>query len=1106
MTTTETRYATIINQNIGGNYVNFKNINNAKTSKGYAETETPIQGKSKTKNRPSTVWFEKFKFNIPSDAEITKVTVNYKISKTGVCTTGNTKTPCSTAKKQCNIGAPTITLTNKVNDNKKTFLKEYRKKAQAPTTTATKHTLTFTPKRNEVPYWFWNNNFYVELSFPKNTNNTEGYIRIHYVTVQITYVRPNYGIKLQKISGGYNNEELRVKAIISNKNLTRYNPQVTITSPLGFTYKGKGSGDGTIDKVNNRTFTWTPTVKNKGNSSIELIFDTNVTYTSTVHSYEATFTAGVPTYNLTNTLTTIITDKPADLDTITDTTDTDTYGDKDAEVDKDNRVWATLNEAFNLILQFTEEEIERYSDQQTLYINFQGYKDDTRSSNWYYIDNNGTEHQLTDNMYIQLNQDTEYTFDGSFKVKNTYGDYSLKIYGLVGGSSPQELIRELTISIRPPVESLETPNLSILSLTEEELHRLGDYTYTVQSNMELVNETLEHINDWTKNFRIGVFNNRIEANCTDYILLQSSEASQGRELDIPARYNLDECTCEIGTDNTITISLDNGETSYHVTDSIAVPLDEEYNIPVIFGYAGANTCNIELRLYDNSNVLLYTGLYQVVFNATETLPVTEGTIDTTDYTTLSKTDIYSNAEYWSSMQAGLNSMENVTVEFNYNDTYPLYIILTAEYLEEELGTSSLKFTEPCIVESNEFTEKEENGTYPIPIDNSVIGDGSSSEITIEPFKRSSEIVFYDLPLDEDYGTNTEMAIRGIEITGNIEHSDEVVLYVNLKAPTGESRQRSIVLTDSDTTFNVGEMGDLWGFSTLEFVDLNDWEVDFAISNILQDTQANFNFGDVQVVIYVETVNTQNVKCYIDNEDIAYYGAFITDLKIPEGLETDTNYLSVDGTDTNDAYRQNIREKEITIEIDIGDTCDITQNTNSLREFTKLLVNDRDEYNRPIPKRIEFSHYPDVYWEYIIEETINTELDINTYHIKAKLTIPAGTSYDRVDTTTSSSGYIKGIASINPIVTVTPTSEVIEITETISNQKFNIGYTGDWNGKLLEIHTHDRKVYLRTDEDDTTPTDLTSYVDYNSDWFSLKGEYTFEGTNCIIRTVTFSERW
>jgi hypothetical protein len=397
--------------------------------------------------------------------------------------------------------------------------------------------------------------------------------------------------------------------------------------------------------------------------------------------------------------------------------------------------------------------------------------------------------------------------------------------------------------------------------------------------MEMENETNTHMNDWARNFRIGVFNNRIEANCTDYILLQTTETTQDRTLNIPARYNLDDCTCEIQTSNPINISLD-GETTYLVTESIPVPLDQEYDIPVTLGYAGSTSPVISICLYDGSNNLLYTGVYHVVFNATETLPPTPGTQDTTDYTQLSKNDIYQNAEYWSTEQAGYNTSNNVTLEFVYEEDYPLYIIITGEYLEEDLGTVSLKFSEPCIIESTEFSEKEENGFYPVPIDDSVLGDGSSSEVTIEPFKRSSEIVFYDLPLDEDYGTDTDRAIRGIELTGNIDHSDELVLYVNLKSPTGESRQRSIVLTDTDKEFSIGGMGDLWGFSTLDFVNMEDWEVDFTISNVLQETEGIFNFGDIQVVIYIETVDNQNVKCYIENEDIAYYGAFITSLKIP----------------------------------------------------------------------------------------------------------------------------------------------------------------------------------------------------------------------------------
>jgi hypothetical protein len=287
--------------------------------------------------------------------------------------------------------------------------------------------------------------------------------------------------------------------------------------------------------------------------------------------------------------------------------------------------------------------------------------------------------------------------------------------------------------------------------------------------------------------------------------------------------------------------------------------------------------------------------------------------------------------------------------------------------------------------------------------------------------------------------------------------------------------------------------------------LENWEIEFQIANNLQDTDCSINFGRIELSIYVEQVDHQNVQCLIEGEDISYYGAFITDLNIPEGLETDTAYLKVDGTDTNDAYRQNIKEKVIKIEVDIGDGCSIDASTLSLREFTKLLVNDRDEYNRPIPKTIEFSHYPDVYWEYIMEEAFDTELDINTYHIKAQLTVPAGTSYDRESTTTSSTGYINGLANINPVVIVKPYEQTVTIKENISGQEFHIGYT-DWQDRILVIDCEDRIAWLQENEDDTDPININKYVDFNSDWFSIKGEYEFEGTGCAIRTVDYQERW
>ena len=85
----------------------------------------------------------------------------------------------------------------------------------------------------------------------------------------------------------------------------------------------------------------------------------------------------------------------------------------------------------------------------------------------------------------------------------------------------------------------------------------------------------------------------------------------------------------------------------------------------------------------------------------------------------------------------------------------------------------------------------------------------------------------------------------------------------------------------------------------------------------------------------------------------------------------------------------------------------------------------------------------------------------------------------------------------------PSDPNIEIQETITGQTFTMGYTGNWNNSIIEIDCNNRKVHMITEED---TIDISKYVDHNSDWFRLQGEYQFEGVNCIIRTVTFNERW
>jgi len=479
--------------------------------------------------------------------------------------------------------------------------------------------------------------------------------------------------------------------------------------------------------------------------------------------------------------------------------------------------------------------------------------------------------------------------------------------------------------------------------------------------------------------------------------------------------------------------------------------------------------------------------------------------DTTDYNSLTDEEIFSNADYWSEPVTKANEIENITVDFPYDENYPLYVLVTGEYNEGFPESSGMLFTNPCIVESEVYTSWEPTGTYPIPI-RAAIGSEDSSELSLPEFEDSTPIVFSRYGFDEDYGTSDELAITGISVSGEIQSTDELVIFAKLKKPnSAEFGERSIVLSDDANSFSIGGFGDLWGFKISDMKELEHWEVEFQVKNSFGETVSNIQFNNVVVTFFVSEVDPQETIITIDGENLAWYGSFIIDANVPAGLETDTRYITVEGTDTNDSYRQNVEEK--TIELDFWlDGCSLKETTKSLRLISKLLVNERDRFNRPIPKRLEISDYPDIYWEYVMEETFDNDIELTSYHVKAKLVVPAGTAFTKETMRTSTHGYIDGIARVPVVVQVSPAADTIEIVETISNQKFNMSYAGDWADKIVEIDCENHIVKLKETASDDEYIDISSGVDMNADWFSLIREFDFRGTNCFIRTVEYQERW
>ena len=470
-------------------------------------------------------------------------------------------------------------------------------------------------------------------------------------------------------------------------------------------------------------------------------------------------------------------------------------------------------------------------------------------------------------------------------------------------------------------------------------------------------------------------------------------------------------------------------------------------------------------------------------------------VDNTDYETLTSNEIITNS-VWSDPLQHVNTYENLSLTFRYNKDYPLYILVTGD-CEEATTKASIKFTEPTISETAYYRGVEPNGTYPVPILNTITNE--QDELTLPGLSTGNTLVFYDF---DTSNSETSKIIRGVELNGNVE-GNQIALTAQLLNQGNETRVKSLILQDSNE-FSLGKYGDLWGFKTEEMQDFNNWEVHLTPANTTLTSEATILLNNISLTLYLEEYDRSVVRTYIDGEDLSYYGAFLTDLKIPEGLKTNTKYITITGSDTNDPYQQNIEEKTIEIEFELGNNCDIEGNTFAMRQFTKLLTTTRDKYNRPIPKRIEFSHYPDVYWEYILEEGYTPDLDINTYNIKAKLTVPSGVAYNKEETITTNQGYVDGLTHITPVILIKPYNNQINITDLDSKQKFNIGYT-NYNGKSIQIDCKNRKVYAIEDSTGNT-LDISKYVDQNSDWFRLQGYFNLQTTGCIIQSVTYTEKW
>lgn len=1091
---TQTFYPNNITQTTGGKYRTFKNLSNIKNiSNSSAVSNGLIYGKNSTPNRPSGITANKFNVSLPTGAIIQSITVDYYHQKQEY------------KKKTINIPSLTIGLTGLGDETPSS------KKGAVPTGVMTKRSVTwsFSPSVAKVQ----SSSFGVNINYAANANTNSGYMRVKCICIKITYKVPSFSLDFPNaVKDVINLKEYSLSAKIFNNNLTEYIPSVTLSLPAGFTlteYKTEGS----LTKVNARTYIWQPTVSKKiSEVSLGLKFDVDVIYGPGDESITGTFSLSESLTGASTSVTVTVTDEKKEDETPDEPEEDDVIRTLTGVVEWETTKYLHLNANIfpgRLVGDIYELTITIPAGEQDRVVRIAPSNDIDFSFDKLPVRIKGTTTTSSDYSegYYEI-EESDFDEDDTVIVEFPAMDVLKGTVYLTVSDLLNSRNAVIVVSLSPQISQLTIPTMSLLHITDtEELDRLGDgISYSVNNFLKVVNKNsvleANAVPDWNRNFRVGVFNNRIEANCSsriDYSYVETSGTflvtfSEIEDLDPEYTY------LHIKGEG---IWFENEEDPIYEEGDYGPPLNDlttAFTVHKLNGEVGDEfDVYVELR----SHGLRVTGQdYKIFFNQEEE-KVEEVIIDTTDYDNLTHEEIFKNAKYWSDYLPHTNKWVNTNTDFVYDANLPLILLFTQDFQEDAPQLFDFKYAAPFIVEKDRPISRTLNLLYPTPILN-VIGPTDPAEAEIPKMEQTVPVILYGPNLPEGIGTSDERVISGISLSLELNSPFSGICYATL-IKEGVQGQRSVIAKETDTQIIFGGKNDTWGFKHSELTNLDEVEIELCfLNNSSVDTY--ITTCNAQITLYTEPLENEEVTCKIEGEDLRYFGAFINDIDNPQGLKTKTEYLTIDGTDTNDSYSQTIEPKEITIELFLPD-CNVLNKTEKIQQLANLITNDRDLLHRPIPKRLEFSHIPDHYYEYICEDEMENELDFSSATLKVKLKIPSGTAYAKEDTITGANGANPSLCAVKPIISLTASSNNLKITEVNSGQKFLISYN-DLNNKNLVIDCENQTCTLIDalgQDTEQNEIDILPYCDINNDWFQLIGEYKFTVEGGVGLQVQFTER-
>lgn len=496
--------------------------------------------------------------------------------------------------------------------------------------------------------------------------------------------------------------------------------------------------------------------------------------------------------------------------------------------------------------------------------------------------------------------------------------------------------------------------------------------------------------------------------------------------------------------------------------------------------------------------------------------ISEWNVTSSDYPTTVRLGVYNGSSgsasieedfissvVWSE-QASSNWAEQ-KVTFKYNMYNPLYIVFSHEYERDvPYQYSTVEFTDPILVEEENYSEVEESEVMLYP-PKALISTDSFAVAVMDTGQKTSTITCYDWENNGLFDI-PGARIQGIQLemdyttTGNVELQCE--LSLNNRQYVG---YRNITLQKGSDTVSLGSMYDLFGLKTGDFTNkLESMEIEVKTSNpYMESVQVGLN--NIRVTFYFLIVEDTGLGFSINGERSEDYGIFFNDIDHVFGAEHTTSEYSVPGTDKVMVTRQNIDAKEIKMEISVY-ACDLVETMPLLDKIVNLFTNKREPLsNRPIKKSIIFDDMPDRQYWYILDKPFDGEIEAGMYTADITLLIPDGTSESITKTITGSNGQTNGLIHIEPTLRLlNHTDKTFTVTEEIKGLTFTCNDDNIKEGDIIIINCENNTVFLQK-QGSSTQMDITNSVDFNSDYFFIQGEYSFNSETSTIMSVEYHDR-